>query len=71
MNIFEGARRITHAMAAVLLAFTVFVNLDRPSDMARFTAMTAAFVYGFSWVIGWIVRGFMGIPRGSDRKPAP
>jgi hypothetical protein len=21
------------------------------------------------WAIGWIVRGFMGIPRGMDRKP--
>ncbi len=21
------------------------------------------------WAIGWIVRGFMGIPRGSDQKP--
>jgi hypothetical protein len=20
------------------------------------------------WVIGWIVRGFMGIPRGQDKK---
>ena len=24
---------------------------------------------GFVWAIGWIVRGFMGIPRGMDRKP--
>jgi hypothetical protein len=24
---------------------------------------------GFVWAIGWIVRGFMGIPRGTDRKP--
>lgn len=21
------------------------------------------------WAIGWIVRGFMGIPRGQDQKP--
>jgi len=25
---------------------------------------------GFVWAIGWIVRGFMGIPRGLDRKPS-
>lgn len=25
---------------------------------------------GFVWAIGWIVRGFMGIPRGMDRKPS-
>lgn len=24
---------------------------------------------GFVWAIGWIVRGFMGIPHGMDRKP--
>ncbi len=24
---------------------------------------------GTVWAIGWIVRGFMGIPRGMDRKP--
>ncbi len=23
------------------------------------------------WAVGWIVRGFMGIPRGSDVKPQP
>lgn len=25
---------------------------------------------GFVWAVGWIVRGFMGIPRGMDRKPS-
>ena len=24
---------------------------------------------GIVWAIGWIVRGFMGVPRGLDRKP--
>jgi hypothetical protein len=24
--------------------------------------------YAFVWVIGWIVRGFMGIPFGKDIK---
>lgn len=24
---------------------------------------------GVVWVIGWIVRGFLGIPRGTDRRP--
>lgn len=23
----------------------------------------------FTWAVGWIVRGFIGIPRGMDRKP--
>ena len=26
------------------------------------------FILVFTWVIGWIVRGFMGIPRGQDQK---
>lgn len=25
--------------------------------------------WGLVWVVGWIVRGFMGIPRGSDHRP--
>lgn len=25
---------------------------------------------GFVWAVGWITRGFMGIPRGMDRKPS-
>ena len=26
------------------------------------------FLWAFTWVIGWIVRGFKGIPRGQDKK---
>lgn len=25
-------------------------------------------LWGLAWTIGWIVRGFMGIPRGQDDK---
>ena len=28
-----------------------------------------AFLFIFSWCIGWIVRGFAGIPSGQDKKP--
>lgn len=28
-----------------------------------------AFLWVFSWGVGWIVRGFAGIPAGHDRKP--
>ena len=28
-----------------------------------------AFLYIFSWCVGWIVRGFAGIPLGQDRNP--
>ena len=26
------------------------------------------FLWAFTWVIGWVVRGFMGIPKGQDKK---
>ncbi len=26
-------------------------------------------LWAFTWAVGWIVRGFMGIPRGLDQKP--
>jgi len=26
------------------------------------------FLWAFTWAIGWIVRGFKGIPRGQDKK---
>jgi hypothetical protein len=26
------------------------------------------FLWTFTWAIGWIVRGFKGIPRGQDKK---
>jgi hypothetical protein len=28
-----------------------------------------AFLFIFSWCVGWVVRGFAGIPLGMDRKP--
>lgn len=27
-----------------------------------------AFLWGFTWAVGWIVRGFLGIPRGKDQR---
>lgn len=27
------------------------------------------FLWGFTWTVGWIVRGFLGIPRGQDHRP--
>jgi hypothetical protein len=28
-----------------------------------------AFIWALTWAIGWIVRGFFGIPTGQDFKP--
>ncbi len=43
----------------------VFVKLRN-----GFIAMiiTLAILWAFTWAVGWIVRGFMGIPRGQDAK---
>jgi hypothetical protein len=27
------------------------------------------FLWAFTWAVGWIVRGFAGIPRGVDKRP--
>ncbi|WP_433848162.1 hypothetical protein [Acinetobacter proteolyticus] len=38
-------------------------------DSLKFLALFLVLFYGLVWVVGWIVRGFMGIPQGQDRKP--
>lgn len=35
-----------------------------------FMLMGIAFMLAFFKVVGWIVRGFLGIPRGQDKRPA-
>lgn len=35
----------------------------------RFLVGFLAVLYGLTWCIGWVVRGFAGIPGGMDRKP--
>ncbi len=34
-----------------------------------FMCLLLAATWGFFWTVGWVVRGFMGIPRGKDSKP--
>jgi hypothetical protein len=78
MNIFEGSRRI--AKLAVGLWFAGYItgaclggfNLSDKSDLIEFSIALLgglAFIGCFTVATGWIVRGFMGIPRGSDSKP--
>ena len=38
------------------------------SDLGYLVAGLAIFA-GFVWAVGWITRGFLGIPRGMDRRP--
>jgi hypothetical protein len=35
---------------------------------ASYSVAGLASLWGFTWAVGWIVRGFMGIPKGSDRR---
>jgi len=82
INMFEGARRISKVViASWLITFIIFNEqfLKRNSiysspDISDLI-MTAGIAFGgvlfilvFTWAIGWIIRGFMGIPRGQDKK---
>jgi hypothetical protein len=67
MNIFEGGRRIAMVTAAIsiaagILGFDGVPVLERAQNLALWLVTLGA----FTWTVGWIVRGFMGIPRGQD-----
>lgn len=76
INIFEGSRRITKLAAALWIvgwivgAFTELAHysLAYYVEGALYATAGLVFLRGFSWAVGWIVRGFMGIPRGHDRR---
>ncbi len=36
----------------------------------RYLSISLALYAGFVWAVGWIARGFMGIPHGMDKKPS-
>lgn len=76
IDVFEGARRIAKLVAALWVAgwivgaFTELANYSASyySQGALIAIGGLVFLWGFSWAVGWIVRGFMGIPRGHDRR---
>ena len=69
MNIFEGGRRIAKAVAAISIAAGIFGFDGLPLwERAQNLAIWLLVVGAFTWTTGWIVRGFMGIPRGQDQK---
>lgn len=69
MNVFEGSRRI-----ALLLKFAWLIGTAAVSYVESAAIHTSLLFAIGGWValsgaqaaIGWIVRGFMGIPRGHD-----
>jgi hypothetical protein len=79
MNIFEGCRRIGLLLRVVwLLGVTLFVVEIPPSLSPQTISYAVVFGVG-GWItlfvlqagIGWVARGFAGIPRGHDHRPEP
>jgi hypothetical protein len=77
MYIFEGSRRIAKVAAAfwaggfVAGAFLGGFDLTNKSDLKEFfiaIVVGLVFIGCFTVATGWIVRRFMGIPRGLDRR---
>ena len=73
INIFEAARRISRIAAAIWIIFWIVKGLD--SDMQGNPIYFASVSFGglffilvITWIIGWIVRKFMGIPGKKDKK---
>ena len=73
INIFEAARRISRIAAAIWIIFWIVKGLD--SDMQGNPIYFASVSFGglffilvITWIIGWIVRKFMGIPGKKDKR---
>ena len=71
-NIFEGSRRIARLLEAIWLVCVggVAYVASVPFGAALLFAIGGLIVVSALQIaIGWIVRGFMGIPRGHDHRP--
>jgi len=73
INVFEGARRVSRLVAAIWIIGWIIKSLNEgmQSDPIAFASVAFGgllFILVFTWAIGWIVRGFMGIPRRQDKK---
>ena len=84
INIFEGARRITKLIAVLwaigwvydLATWNIGTSGSWPANWQDKVFLNSFWAFGglififlFCWCIGWIVRGFAGIPSGQDKKP--
>ena len=73
-NMFEGGRRVAFSLKVLWVMFTVvaIIRYRPPHSVDSFLVQAVGLIVG--WVaftlvfagIGWIVRGFLGIPRGKD-----
>jgi len=75
INIFEGTRRVVKlitVLSVVGLFWFAFLERDpweNIQENALGVVVGLTFLWVLSWAIGWVVRGFLGIPMGQDRKP--
>jgi len=73
INSFEAARRFSKLVASIWIIGWIIkaLNWGMQSNPIVFASVAFGgllFILVFTWVIGWIMRGFMGIPRGQDQK---
>ena len=82
INAFEGARRVSKLVAAIwiigciLTAYYAFrcipetngISCTDPNEVALWLIRGLLFLWAFTLVTGWIVRGFMSIPKGQDHR---
>jgi len=84
VNLFEGSRRIGVLFGILwIVGCTVFAFTGGPSAIAYDRAALQehiesvllvlggglAFGWVFMAVMGWVVRGFLGVPTGADERP--
>ena len=72
INIFEGARRIAKIITAIILLCTVGYVVQNPKEIGESSMYLVgglALFWAFVWCVGWVMRGFLGIPSGEDKRP--
>ena len=78
MNIFEGFRRIAKIFIGIIIfgmivgAFNGGFHSQGEFRISYFLLciiLWPLFIVILTVIMGWIVRGFMGIPQGQDKKP--
>lgn len=84
LNIFEGGRRIAKLTAVLWIFIGGWQTIEdwRRADYLPIedqflrlaigllvVGVGLAFLWALTWALGWIVRGFLGIPQGQDQKP--
>jgi len=85
INPFEGGRRIAKLAAVLWILFSgwlaikdwqqVVAHMETELQYLRFVGLIwipigLIALWSLTWIIGWIARGFLGVPRGQDHRPS-